>query len=162
GAARHFGENCGMARRIRQFTHCETAEFEEVLLLEFCSLTETNHNEPFSLELRRDNEFQRRVSFAGKALDLRGPPYLVDNGPQASAVAGADFQPLAAEDNENPLRWGGERAKAKFDGVRHRLNVLFLHNPVEGRGAIWRPPATAAKTPQVGFRLFSKKQRLFV
>src|SRR5262249_48672741 len=135
-----------MARGIGQLTCRETTEFEEILRPKFCGLAETDHNKPFSLEPRRDNEFQRRVFLACKPFDLRGPLHLVEHRSQGLAGSRAEFQSLIAKDDDDALRRGGERAKAKLESVSHRLKVLFFET---GRrlGGHMAPPRHGCKDP---------------
>ena len=67
-------------------------------------LAQTDHDEALSLEACRDDEFQRRVFLALKALGLSDPRDLVDHRrPQDPAGGGTELQSLVAEDNNNTL-----------------------------------------------------------
>ena len=112
------GSSAKMAASLaarRQLARGEPAEPDEILRLEVRRLAQTDHDQALSLEACRDDEFQRRVFLAGKALGLSGPRDLVDHRrAQDPAGGGTELQSLVAEDNDDALGGGRERSKAEL------------------------------------------------
>jgi hypothetical protein len=124
GAAGQIGDERGIAHRCGNLAHRRAAEFHEILRLKIARLAEAHDDKAMHVETGRRDEVKGGPVLAFEPIGRCRPLYQLFRRPNGAPRHRAEFEPLFAEQDENPLGGRAKAHKFKLQAARHEGRLL--------------------------------------